>query len=109
MSVLNDLAERCEDAEGASFVLEQEIGKALGFPGIAPPFTASVDRAMTLVPADWTMGRIFWPGYDNGKWTNNARVDLHHQFSSGGGPKVTSFAATPALALCAAALKSRAA
>lgn len=128
------LAERCEKASGPDDVLDADIFQAMrpelasdpwkrvtypngkhpffvddsdpGMMGIASPprFTASLDAALTLVPKGhkWTlhsaddrdtpcaycvpdMGRLPWP-----VWVN----DVH--------------AATPALALCAAALRARA-
>lgn len=72
-----------------------------------PAYTASIDSAMTLVPEGWkNNGAIRWPGYIGGAYQNKAMVELHHDISSGGGPKAKAFAATPALALCAAALRA---
>jgi hypothetical protein len=93
---LLELAERCERATGPNFRLEQEIG-AVVFPKLADiylPYTASLDAAMTLVP-------------------DGANVAL--QTDGGPGPIAIvtpgerfARAATPALALCAAALRARA-
>jgi len=59
----------------------------------APAYTASLDAAMTLVPEgfDWIIG------HTNGGLTIHAEV----------GDREQRFAATPALALCAAALRAR--
>jgi hypothetical protein len=89
------LAERCEQAAGPDAGLNLAIWTSLlDTPGFRPPspwrtdYTASVDAAVTLVPegCGWmVMG-------------NAAKVK-----------RWPSRAATPALALCAAALRARAA
>lgn len=62
----------------------------------APHYTTSVDAALTLVPEgfDWTLG------HTNGGLTIHAEV-------GGRGDEYMRFGATPALALCAAALRAR--
>lgn len=127
MTNLLELAERCEWAEGPDRELDaliaanlrvgtehgwafknypQWIGRADGRVHLddggpsfsAPAYTASLDAAMTLVPTD------------HPKWAvtgrNSATCGPKH---GEGGPLEWTFAATPALALCAAALKARAA
>ena len=107
----------CEIAEQAGWA---EVGyrpkfvSPIGFPPhgksvrCVPRYTASLDAALTLVPEDWKMqGQIAWPGYDDGKFINDVRVELHHVVSSGGGPMVTALAKTIAIAICLAALKAR--
>lgn len=69
-------------------------------------FSESIDAALTLVPEDWSSGYLSWPGYDNGVLQNNARAEIHHIFSSGGGPREIAFASTLPLALCLAALRA---
>ncbi len=71
-----------------------------------PFYTTSLDAAVDLVPEGWSSGRISWPGRDSGYLKANARADLLHDSSSGGGPRETGFAATPALALVIAILKA---
>lgn len=63
-----------------------------------PSPTASLDAALTLVPEtyDWRLR------HTNGGLTNHAKV-------GGNGREYERFAETPALALCAAALRARAA
>ena len=63
----------------------------------AKDYTASLDAAMTLVPEgfDWIIGRT------NGGLTIHAEV-------GGRGDEFQRFGETPALALCAAALRARA-
>lgn len=115
------LAARVEQAQGPDRELDAEIARAIGWkeslsgrwwkpPGgddwnfVLPPFTASLDAALTLVPEGWifavhsgddrgppvaycvpNMGRLPWP-----HWVDDIN------------------AATPALALTAAALRARA-
>lgn len=92
---LRALAERCEQATGASYVLDSEIWAATSAQTeiVPPAYTASLDAAMTLVPEGCRLthlGQAPW-----GRW--NASVD-----------SVNGNAATDALALCAAALHARA-
>lgn len=73
-----------------------------------PSFTRSLDAAVSLVPEGWQgNGGLLWPGRDNGVWVNHAKATLKHDLSSGGAPRVIAYAATPALALCAASLRAR--
>lgn len=95
---LEALAARVEAAVHPSYVLDQDIADAVGYPPRArlPSYTASIDAAVTLVPSgyDWC---VFADGF------------------AGVGPRVadevpdaSKCGATPALALCAAALRARA-
>jgi hypothetical protein len=118
---LIELADRCEKATGPDRELDAQIwlaseprtegavpdencagwvrrdGWAFGC-AKAPDYTASLDAAMTLVPEgyDWVIGRT------NGGLTIHAEV-------GGRGDEYMRFGSTPALALCAAALRARAA
>lgn len=134
---LIELAERCEKAEGLSFTLDALITIALDperqtiighkpgrFPrdpiygpitefipmaeanGLdaaqyldAPRYTTSIDAALTLVPEDRFVGALSQcdPG---GEWY--ARIECHSAVYE------DATAATPALALSAAALRARA-
>jgi hypothetical protein len=112
-NTVSDLAERCEAATGPDRELDCAIAVALGrtdeggsgfhrtFPDDsvfeqvrALLFTASLDAAMTLVPegAVWSVGNF---GFDEKPMSTVGEIEVN--------------AATPALALCAAALKARAA
>lgn len=118
---LLELAERCEAAAGPDRELDQDIALALGWSPIPnptkagglvgrwtqpdgtmsgmegpPQWTASLDAALSLVPEgfDWTLGRT------NGGLTIHAEVGGH-------GGDFMRFAESPALALCAAALRAR--
>lgn len=104
------LAERCEEATGATRELDAMIhwaindGVAVGYAAYAPAYTASLDAAMTLVPegAAWSIG-----------CEDDAQTDwLADLTCFSEDPDDYSLyirAATPAVALCAAALRARAA
>ena len=99
------LAERCEQATGPNFALELAIFSALKpreYPSVPRPYSASIDAAMTLVPegALWLIGSEPW-----GKpWARCYHVERAMEQPEGYGDAVE--AATPALALCAAALRA---
>ena len=102
------LADRAEKATGDSFDLNHAIALALGLP--SEPFSASLDAAMSLVPEGWN-----W-------MAGNRDQPLARAYVNNGQPHFTGAAArrnpaclwfettapTPALALCAAALRARA-
>lgn len=72
-----------------------------------PDYTASVDDALRLVPAEHGVDLTFWP------LRNRARIlplyqDGDRWLHRGSDPHFCADAATPALAICAAALKARA-
>lgn len=94
MSELIALADACEAATGPDFHLDMEIMRAVRRDfNTAPGYTASLDAAMTLVPEGW--GYSICP---------NSSLLTRSAFSAG----IMSRAKTPALALCAAALRARA-
>lgn len=118
---LLSLAERVETASGPSLVLDRDIAltqypDARALPNndarisvwdgngrtqlTVKPYTASLDAAMTLVDAEW-----FWRvGHDGeGADPSMFRADIGDPISFG---FVKAIAATPALALCAAALRA---
>lgn len=96
------LAERCEDATGPIFVLEDDIARLIHqldgrmWSGLAKPYTSSLDAAMTLVPEGWNVQ------FERTGSASRACVWKAARNHS-------RYAATPSLALCAAALKARAA
>lgn len=93
-AVLLALAERCEKEE-PSFAMECAIAEAIGAYSTPPRnYTVSLDAAVTLVPVEtWKAEQGDEAGY--------AVVEC--------GPVFVVSAKTPALALCAAALRARAA
>lgn len=118
------LAERCEKSEGPDRELDGAIASALGLPHgpdsgwcnsengdywtkdeCADPFTASLDAVFTLVPeACLATIKELW---DGPRKAGNATVTLYDEgFWQGVWQGI---AATPALALCAAALRAHAA
>lgn len=71
-----------------------------------PPFTASLDAAVSLVPEGWSV-TLSWPGEFQGvPWAHLKSVERN---PFGMGEAISGRAATPALALTAACLKARAA
>ena len=105
---LLDLAARCESATGPSFALERDISEALGVP-LTRPYTASIDAALMLVPEGWawTAATYWCEGEDAPPYYADC-ADLVTLNSGQDAPVFQGKAATPALALCAAALRARA-
>ncbi len=112
------LAERCEQATGPDKELDFTID---GFmlkhgpetdrirnPRYVLPYTASLDAAVTLVPEGWRWKAILRDsirGENTGEgYVHNGRLHMTGDYRG-----FSNFAATPALALCAAALRARAA
>jgi len=101
MTDLSSLIERIEKSEGADREIDRQIGLAVSVQP-APAYTASIDAAMTLVPEGWSFEVRSSGTGDPGQasvW-NPMRAPGHEEY------RVSNFA-TPALALCAAALKAR--
>lgn len=123
----SELADRVERADGPSRELDVEIALAIGWrldqsgpndlwrePGRAdwvelPEFTASLDAALTLVPEGWKF-------HLTTEHTAVAKAAAHADVmdrdwpdpQAGYGIVTEAHAATPALALAAAALRARA-
>lgn len=106
---LVDLAEACEKASGPDRDLDTDIfcqeilrenpGRETFRPAaamLAPRYTASIDAAMSLVPE----------GHDADVYIRQRRSTAMVIIPEGGGRQ--SYAATPALALVAAALRAKA-
>lgn len=68
----------------------------------APNFTASLDAAVTLVPEGW-----YWRAGHGVLWPGWAHLNLKHPDHCDRGDEHSAHAETPALALCAAALRAR--
>lgn len=112
MSDLIKLAERCEQATGPDRELECRIWIAFQpfdfqtarlvvedlEQWVAPRYTASIDAALTLVPEG-----CLW---ELNQWANGASAEC--ATTKPYEPQGRRAAATPALALCAAALRARA-
>jgi hypothetical protein len=117
---LRGLAERCEKIVGPDRAIDTAIAKELGYKVweradcsknecwtdlrgwmVLPSYTASLDAAELLIPSEHKWA-VYGGGYASvARWDGteaDEEIDLDHVK-----------AATPALALCAAALKARAA
>jgi hypothetical protein len=89
-------------AKTTAFVAKDyHLGK--GVTDVAPSFSASIDAALTLVPGKWKVRQMNFsaPCADDRKWWLN----LHG--GKEGEDTFTGLGATPALAICIAALKAR--
>lgn len=115
---MTDLADRIERADGPSRELDAEIAVASGQyradrhrPGSffkadqpnhsslgVPAYTSSLDAAMSLVPEGWGEGKILWVGGEC--YVTLSRSHPENMEAKGE-------AATPAPALCAAALRAK--
>jgi hypothetical protein len=84
------------DAEIDLYLLEAGLrGQRFSIPFDAPPYTASLDAAITLVPEGWT-----WARFHSGVFECAVLDERRVLFARGD-------AATPARALIAACLKAR--
>lgn len=121
MSDLLSLAERCEQATGPELAIDEEIAAALAGAvrevqrdghtayhcgtrwvsiGTVAAYTASLDAAMTLVPEGWHL-------YLTHEMTEQFGFKWFAQFAETA--EAPAMSDHPALALCAAALRARAA
>ena len=94
------LAARVQALTGPLFLIEQEIADAVGHDPRArlPNYTTSIDAAQTLVPEGY-----IWTLYSDGGAVVEPCDDNPVELADG-----TIWAATPALALTAAALRAQA-
>lgn len=108
------LAERVEALTGPDREVDAEIEAARGWPdvqwtGEAPRYTASLDAAASLVPAGWTLDTLHeWDAAHlraRGPWQGMLKRRVRHNYTV---RSQCLHAATPALALTAAALRARA-
>ena len=109
MTNLAELIERLEKASGPdkaidSAIADMIVGVGRIVIGGDPRYTASIDVALTLVPEGWSwaLDRV---GNECAAVVDPTAVYISDHLSGPG----ASFATTPALALCIAALKARAA
>lgn len=118
------LEERIEAAEGPSRDLDVEIAKAVGakhgaiesvdlearsvyyIDECALSYTASIDAAMTLVPEGWEWCMFSRNNDEEGSKPSAELAPTTEVWKNGKSAQIA-FAATPALALCAAALRAR--
>lgn len=96
---LIELAERVEKASGPAFVLDRAISDAMGHGDqLVRPYSASLDAAMALVPEGLAF-ELTTTGFKPGATVCGSSIFDTHEGA---------YAATPTLALCAAALRARA-
>ena len=97
---MDKLSDRVMALEGPSFTIEQEIGRLINPQAtrlsVFPAYTASLDAAMSLVPEGWQ--GVIHIGSEPSAGLFMLSDPRSHKNSR---------AATPALALCAAALRLR--
>ena len=106
MGRFEELAEQCEAATNGSFIVEREVAILLGRQTV-PAFTSSLDYAVTLVPNGWAWMAGCAP--DEGFFATLSLTDEAIAAGASDKDMIDTIAATPALALCAAALRARAA
>ena len=102
---LTALIARVEKVTWPNFTLEVDIAEAVGRRQLrlpTPAYPASLDAAMTLVPEGW----FVMLGYQNGGQSAGASLTEYPAWQNRG-RNAQGTAATPALALVAAALRAR--
>ena len=104
---MTSLLTRLQEATGPSFALDCGIAHAILGEAVArdtyPPYTASIDAALTLVPDEWASWWALGRGLVSAYYAHLRRYPdsgAEYQTIEGNG-------ATPALALCIAAIKAR--
>ena len=98
---MRDLIEQLEKLTGPNYAMDQGIADIIGLThGLRiPPYTASIDAALTLVPA----GNISWQVADSPGGPTATLFDGESEIT--GYPSAG--CSTPAIALCIAACKAR--
>lgn len=96
---LLELADECQKSSGPNFALECEIGRTIG--RLARAFTAKLDDAVSLVPDGW-----YWRCGHGTLYAGWAHLNRIHPDHCDYEDETNGKAATPALALCAAALRA---
>ena len=104
MTDLLDLADRCEKAAGPDRqidvdILFEVVWEGQGHEPPQTPFTASIDAALTLVPEGWSKRQYGTDGFSDSPCYATLTYDAL-RFAR---------AKTEPLAICAAALRARAA
>jgi hypothetical protein len=118
---LPDLIKRLEEARSGSFELDCAIHKAvrradyerlgLVMPEYGPPYTVSLDAALTLVPEGWDWDVRNYRDWDVQGYRDRAAALVVKRYEAGqpqpNPPGYDGHGAAPALALVIAALKAR--
>jgi hypothetical protein len=110
---MDELIARIEAASGASRELDWEIHLRDGLDGVGyygghPFYTSSVDAALTLIPVHWNWSLYFsaWENHTDQR-SGPPEYGANLTFRGRENKATRSDAATPALALCAVALRAR--
>ena len=93
---MTKLADKIEALEGPDRETDHAIHYALGLSGGSKFYTASLDAAMTLVP-EQAVWLVRWAGEENEAGATVGEGEDYYK----------AIGKTPALALCAAALRAR--
>ena len=108
-SPMNDLIARLEAATHGSFELDCEIAQLVGSPSMPPrAYTVSLDAALGLVPEEFFLYRL--DGWHDGQyapWGWGVKLMGRTRELREAGLILGQSRSTPALALCAAALRAR--
>lgn len=104
------LIERLEALSGPNFAIEQEIVRIVNPQATrlttSPPYTASIDAALTLVPEGNEGAGVEW---NVESWTGNGIHAPHIRATAWVAGAKRAYGATPAIALCIASLRARSA
>ncbi|MBV8651694.1 MAG: hypothetical protein JO255_09525 [Alphaproteobacteria bacterium] len=106
MIELLKLASSVDGASEGSEYLDFAIQRLFGLRKPIPEYTRSLDAAVSLIPPHWSIHRLSHTHNGRGKfsgWT----VELYQATEAMIDASVAAQAATPALAICAAALRAR--
>ena len=107
---IDELIAALESAEGPAFVLDRQIGAAVGWPSglIVPAFTGSVDSALSLIPPGDGPIRldILQDGSGIVQYVGNGWDMQHPNYRDLISEEC--LGATPAIAVCIAALRAMA-
>lgn len=81
--------------------------------GFAPPYTGSIDAAITLIPDGWPISQLaWWPstpkGFESERACSVTIMALDHRGFGNAREQFSAKAPKPALAICIAALRAKA-
>ena len=105
---LEAATEGSRELDFAIRLVDEEPGTKIDgrFAELVPRYTTSLDAALTLVPAD-PKGGWYWRVGHSSLYRGWAHLNRYHPDNCDTGDETSANAATPALALCMAALRAR--